>query len=204
MHGFMLRSNYWGWMNTTASSQRVAYSTIVADVPTHPVFNGISLDASNQATLFVSTANNVFMTNGLNVGNGTLIAHTTGTTQYVAIAYWEAGVAFYSGSAIIPPAPRMFFAQAYYAEYNINANGEKAFVNAVDFLLPVPELASKSYPVNGSTEISIDVGLISWKPGSIATTHNVFMGTDKDSVTNATIANPLGTTVYSGLALDVK
>jgi hypothetical protein len=68
--------------------------------------------------------------------------------------------------------------------------------------------AVEPQPGNGSTEISIDVGEISWTPGEFVEaqngTHNVFFGTDEDSVTKATLANPLGVTVYPGLAFDAN
>ncbi|MBN1973936.1 MAG: hypothetical protein JW787_09885, partial [Sedimentisphaerales bacterium] len=67
----------------------------------------------------------------------------------------------------------------------------------------VKGLALNPQPSNGAKEIPIDVGGISWTPGEFVSTdggtHNVFYGTDEASVTNATIAEPLGTTLYQGL-----
>jgi hypothetical protein len=67
-------------------------------------------------------------------------------------------------------------------------------------------LAKKPEPGNKKDEISIDVGELSWTPGEYIEaqngTHNVFFGTDKDSVTNATVADNLGTTVFQDLADD--
>jgi hypothetical protein len=74
------------------------------------------------------------------------------------------------------------------------------------FMFPNTILASNPKPGNTTTDISLDVGEISWKPGedllAQGGTHNVFFGTDANSVANATIANPMGVTVYSDLALD--
>jgi len=69
-----------------------------------------------------------------------------------------------------------------------------------------PGAAKLPTPGNKTTEISIDVGKLSWRSGQYVEaqngTHNVFFGTDSDSVTNATIANPMGVTVLQDLAKD--
>ncbi len=67
-----------------------------------------------------------------------------------------------------------------------------------------PGLPSKPTPGNKSTEVSIDVGSISWTPGEYANTHNVFFGTNFDDVNTATLANPKDTIVYQALASDVN
>ncbi|MBN1973937.1 MAG: AbfB domain-containing protein [Sedimentisphaerales bacterium] len=70
-------------------------------------------------------------------------------------------------------------------------------------VLPDTSRASNPKPADKTNEISIDVGEISWTPGEFILTnggtHNVFFGTDEASVTNATIAEPLGTSLYEGL-----
>jgi hypothetical protein len=82
----------------------------------------------------------------------------------------------------------------------------ESFNGGPDISLSSDMQAKKPMPKNSAKEVSIDVGEISWTPGEnvIAQngTHNVFFGTDKDSVTNATVANPLGVMVSSDLALD--
>jgi hypothetical protein len=69
-----------------------------------------------------------------------------------------------------------------------------------------PGAAKIPAPGNKTDEISIDVGKLSWRPGGYIEaqngTHNVFFGTDEASVTNATVANPLGTTVFQDLVDD--
>jgi hypothetical protein len=61
---------------------------------------------------------------------------------------------------------------------------------------------AKSPKPDGS-EISIDIGAISWEPGEFANTHNVFISTNFDDVNESEVGNVLGTTVsYPGLALD--
>ncbi len=65
-------------------------------------------------------------------------------------------------------------------------------------------VASGPNPPDGATDVSTDVGGVSWKPSEFANTHNVFLGTDFDDVNDATIADPLGTTVYAGLVSDAN
>jgi hypothetical protein len=61
-----------------------------------------------------------------------------------------------------------------------------------------PKKATGPSPKNGVKDISRDE-VISWTPGMYANTHNVFFGTDFNDVNEATVENPLGTTVYPGL-----
>ena len=69
-------------------------------------------------------------------------------------------------------------------------------------------LAKSPKPSNKKENVSIDVNKLSWKPGDYALeqngTHNVFFGTDQNSVGNATVDNAeqLGVTLYEALAID--
>ncbi|MBN2588426.1 MAG: hypothetical protein JXA96_01070, partial [Sedimentisphaerales bacterium] len=168
--------NYWKWFSASTTRMNIALSTIEADEPTHPVFAGVSLDASNKATIYTSTTNGIYTVDGLDVGNGTLIAHMPNDT-IMLIAYWDAGVETYDGSGVIPPAPRMVFGAAYYAQYCVNADGEIVFINAVNFLLGGAGYgATKPKPKNGAKDIPISNTTLSWTPGPFAYTHDVFFG----------------------------
>ncbi len=57
--------------------------------------------------------------------------------------------------------------------------------------------ASGPIPGNGATDIVRDTDL-TWKAGLTAQTHNVYLGTSIDDVTNATVDNPLGVLVSQG------
>jgi hypothetical protein len=205
MNPLVLRGNgnYWKWLPGTATSFNIALSTIQADEPTHPVFNGVSLDAGNQATIYTTTANGLYTVTGLDVGNGKLIGHKPNDTL-VLIALWEPGIETYTGSGVVPPARRMVFGAAYYAQYNINATGEIVFLNAVNFMLGSKGLAGSPNPSSGAKDVSIDTNL-SWKPGEYANTHNLFFGTDFDDVNDSTTTELLGETVLSeGRAVDAN
>ncbi|MHC4500128.1 MAG: LamG domain-containing protein, partial [Planctomycetota bacterium] len=57
------------------------------------------------------------------------------------------------------------------------------------------ELAWAPDPFNGERDVSSDV-ILTWKPGDFAAQHDVYFGTDRDAVTDANTAEPLG--VYIG------
>ena len=61
--------------------------------------------------------------------------------------------------------------------------------------------ASKPVPDDGSVDVPRDITL-SWKPGESANTHNIYFGTDFNDVDNATITDPLSTTIIE--AVDVN
>jgi hypothetical protein len=188
--------NYWKWLTGSTARNNIFLSTIEADVPSHPVFAGVSLDASKQTTIYTTTANGIYTVDGLGVGNGTLIAHKPSDTL-VLIALWEPGIETYPGSGVIPPAKRMIFGGAYYAQYNINAVGEKMFINAVNFMLGSKGFASSPNPSSGAKDVALD-SILSWTPGEYANTHNVFFSTSFDDVNDGTAL------IATGQAVDVN
>jgi len=61
-----------------------------------------------------------------------------------------------------------------------------------------PGAASKPTPEDGAGDIPRDLTL-TWTPGETTVTRNAFLGTSPEDVTNASIADPLGTTVGQDL-----
>ncbi len=181
MHGLTLRSSHWNWMNSTDIVYGDPLSTIEADEPTHPVLAGISLSASNQATIYTSTDSGLYTTTGLDVGNGTLIAHIA-DSEDVVIAYWEAGIETYDGSGVIFPSPRLFFGVAYYAQYCVNEDGETVFLNILDFLLGSKGTASGANPANGADDVWPRDITLSWTAGEFADKHDLYFSTNFDDV----------------------
>jgi len=59
-----------------------------------------------------------------------------------------------------------------------------------------PEAADPR-PVNGATDVVRD-RILGWTPGMFAATHDVYLGTSLDDVSNADRSNPLGTLVSQG------
>jgi len=166
------RSSRWGWMDSTSTSRTTA--DLLAVLPDHPVFTGVALDANNRVNILTAESNvgdnNVDPTN-----NYTLIATRSDSgADGVWIAEWEPGVEFYPGSGQFAGGPRMWFAagstDSQDGEYNLNAEGEKLFLNAVRYMLGEtggPGQASDPKPANEATDVPRDA-VLSWTPGEYA------------------------------------
>ncbi len=120
----------WLWLN--ASTTGSAKPILQAVATTHPIFNGVTLDASNQVDVLTT---NVSFVSTADVGNGTLIASRADNGQ-VWIVEWQAGLAFYAGSTQTPAGHRMLFCAGGTSgvsdgTYDLTAEGEKMFLNAV-------------------------------------------------------------------------
>ncbi|MBN2588359.1 MAG: hypothetical protein JXA96_00735, partial [Sedimentisphaerales bacterium] len=64
-------------------------------------------------------------------------------------------------------------------------------------------IAKKPQPQHKEKDVLPDV-ILTWTPGDSADKHNVFFGVDFNDVNDATIDEPLGTTVSPGQALDAN
>ncbi|HPC95666.1 MAG TPA: discoidin domain-containing protein [Sedimentisphaerales bacterium] len=62
-------------------------------------------------------------------------------------------------------------------------------------------VASSPNPADGATDVSRDT-VLSWTPGISAATHNIYLGTSRDDVSAATVADPLGVLVSQGQTAD--
>jgi len=71
---------------------------------------------------------------------------------------------------------------------------EGAYVLPCPAVVPAVMSAVNPSPADGTTGLKRQV-MLSWEAGDEAGTHNVYIGTDKLAVTNATVANPLGVLV---------
>jgi len=128
------RNNRWLWLDSGSTND--AQPTLQAVATSHPVFNGVMLDANNQANVLTTNSSFVGTTA---VGNGTLIA-TRADNGQVWIAEWQAGQVFYPGSSQTAAGHRMLLCSGGTAgvsdgAYNLTANGEKMFLNAVKFMV---------------------------------------------------------------------
>jgi hypothetical protein len=135
----------WGWLNGTATTYAMEGTLKVVD-PTHPIFAGVDIDPNGVVDAFSTEWNIDYVTGVTDAGNGTLLA-TRASDGLVSIAYWEAGVEFFPGSGKIAGGPRLLFIAGAGSKavpvadgaYNLTAEGEKMFVNAVNFMLPPAE-----------------------------------------------------------------
>jgi len=193
----MARSNgaldRWRWLSNTG--QNDATPTLQAVATAHPIFSGVTLNASNQVNILTSNSS---ISNATSAGNGTLIARRADNSQ-VWIAEWPTGVEFYSGSGYTTGARRMLFCAGGIGPdggYNLNADGQKMFLNAVNYLLPqLLSYASGPSPADKKTDVPREV-VLSWKLGIYANTHDVYFGTDANAVQNASTNDLSG--IYRG------
>jgi regulation of enolase protein 1 (concanavalin A-like superfamily) len=125
----------------TAGTHNATPTMQAADL-THPIFAGVNVDASGQLEAIDSRPSTFPGT--AEAGNGAVLATRVDTGE-IWIAAWDAGVEYYDGAAQTAGGPRMFFAGGTQetdepnvgrGEYNLTAEGEKIFLNAVKMLLP--------------------------------------------------------------------
>ncbi|MBN2590209.1 MAG: hypothetical protein JXA96_10140, partial [Sedimentisphaerales bacterium] len=208
LNAYLTRTNRWQWINSSQAEEFLDEKMMEIVDSNHDIFKGIS--ANNGQVDMIDEAVNegevTFITSDT-IGNGIVLAKRA-EDNYVWIAEWEAGTEFYSGTSQKPVEKRMLFtaggsASQFSGSLNLTEDGKQIFLNSVSYMLGVANKAKVHYPVNNSQEIEYNP-ILSWIPGISAESHNVFIGTDFNDVRNATIDEPLGTTVSPNLTLDVN
>ena len=137
LNAHISRNSKWKWVNGNETYSKEVLADVVA--PDHAVFDGVAIDPNSQA-LLLTDEYNVNVIGATDAGNGTLLA-ARASDGSVAIAAWEAGVEFYEGSGQIAGGPRMFLAAGSGSKspkdglFNLTADGEQAFLNAVNYML---------------------------------------------------------------------
>lgn len=134
------------WFSAAASDQGPADPDSIVTNSTHPIWAGVTLTATNtRANLFVPLSGNNVSGGSGTFGNGTLLGTSTGGANVSTIVAWEDGAQFASG--LIAADRRVFFAGGGYATFvedgtqtgsntaPLNADGDKAFLNAVQWVL---------------------------------------------------------------------
>jgi len=145
MGAHLLRSSRWDWMDSTVTEPSAAPvppdGDIFAANPNDPIFSGIALGGANDFTIVASDAVlllGVQADGSGMVGNGTMVADDTNFNVW--IARWDAGTPYYAGSTQTPAAARLWFGGGADGGVdtdpdgteNFTADGELAFLNAVD------------------------------------------------------------------------
>jgi len=128
------RSNRWLWLDSGSTND--AQPTLQAVDVSHPIFDGVSLDAGNQVEALTTNTSFVSTTE---IGNGTLIAKRADNDQ-IWIAEWQAEQEFYSGAGQTAAGKRLLLCSGGTSgvtdgTYNLTADGETMFLNAVSLLL---------------------------------------------------------------------
>jgi len=152
LHAFFARKSCWRWLNTTGPTPELwpgrppSHSdvlTLLALDPHHPIFKDTGLDANNQVKIFDQTVGSgkVSFNPIANVGNGILIA-SPAHQDWTFIAEWKPGLEFFPGAGQTPADRRMLFATGTIegpgcgiGEYNLNTQGEKLFINMIEYML---------------------------------------------------------------------
>ena len=199
---YIARSSHWRWLDTTALTGDGGAPICGAVLTSHPVFNGVTL-VSNQVDVLdetVGTGHTSFM-NVANAGNGTVIATRPTVSNYVWIAEWRPGQRFYStaaypdGTPAVAGARRMLFTAGTreggsfgQGMYNLTAEGQKMFLNAVNYMITYKQLkAYEPNPADGTKDVK--PSSLTWSAGDTAVAHDVYFGTDATAVTNATTSS---------------
>jgi hypothetical protein len=211
-------STRWFWVNSTTMNERVDSPTLEAVLLDHPVLLGADLDENNQVQVFepnvmsgdYELGNDVTFvdTNGVGVGNGTLIARTGVDVNGVELDYpfiieWESGIEFYEGSGQIAGGHRLLFSAGnhpptggYGGAYDLTDEGLKLYINAVYYMLGEEPLvkAFAPDPADGEVDVSREP-ILSWVSGVVANKQDVYYGTSFDDVNEATRDDPRGVLV---------
>jgi hypothetical protein len=136
----LMRSNKWGMLNSTGTAYTMGDTHVVADASS-VIFDGVAVDANGMVDVVLPDYNVDAVTDITDAGNGRALA-TRASDGFVMIATWEAGQAYYEGSAHVAGGARMFFAAGAGSKssvpdgvYNLTADGEIMFINAVNYML---------------------------------------------------------------------
>jgi hypothetical protein len=198
---YIIRSSRWLWVDNTSLAGDGGTPTLQAVDAAHPIFYGIALDTKNQVDIFdqtVGTGTSSFY-NSLDVGNGTLIA-TPVDREETVIAEWEAGVEFHDGGGQFAGGRRLLLCMGTRegvgygrGEYNLNAEGEKLFLNAVEYMLGTLQRLKASIPgpIDGALHTDTWANL-GWSAGDTAVSHDVYFGDTFNDVNDGTAETFIG------------
>jgi hypothetical protein len=154
MQNYIARSSRWRWLSSTSMAARQNYFEAKAVDPNHPVFAGVQLDPNGVVTYMDSSAypGHVSFINIDNAGHGKAIAVRPDNGN-ILIAEWEASkLTFYNVQTMPtfqgPGGKRMLFnagtqetsANIGFGVYNLTAEGQKMFLNAVAYMLTKPKM----------------------------------------------------------------
>jgi hypothetical protein len=111
-NAWMIRSNRWVWMNSTAANKDAGAPLMLVLDATHPIFAGVPVDSDGLVDVLdptVASGNTSFLNDILDAGNGTLLAQSLGIYNTAWIVEWEAGVEYYAGAGQIAGGERVLF-----------------------------------------------------------------------------------------------
>jgi hypothetical protein len=145
MSSYIAGNNRWKWIDSSSNDARKPYYLLQAVDPNHPLFAGVALDANDVVQWYDPNAASGYASfiNAADAGNGAVLAARPDNGN-ILIAAWGAGVPFYATSTQTPVDVRMFFSagtqeisgqKTNWGVLNLNAEGQKVWLNAVGYLL---------------------------------------------------------------------
>jgi hypothetical protein len=152
-NAWMIRSNRWVWMNSTAANKDAGSPLMLVLDATHPIFAGVPVDSDGLVEVLdpnVASGNTSFLNDILDAGNGTLLAQSLGLYNTAWIVEWDAGVEYYAGAGQITGGKRILFMAGtqddpYTVEsgliqpvgvFNLNDAGQQLLRNILAYMLP--------------------------------------------------------------------
>ena len=186
---YLVRSNRWNWFETTSLEQNGGAPTLEAVDPGHPIFYSVPLGPSNQVDILDGAVGHVSFVQATDAGNGTMIAKRA-DNDWAFITEWDPGVEFYTGAGQTAGGRRMLFtagrgeaAPNPVGVYNLTAEGEKVFLNAVRYMLAALKRVNAYNPVPADGALQADTWVnLSWMPGGYAASHDLYFGENFDDV----------------------
>jgi len=134
---YLTRSDRWRWFEFDNWEPPTGIPALEA-VADHDLFDDVSLTADGHVNILTAVTAHVDVTTA---GNGTVVARTA-DNRYVWIAHWTAGTEFFPGAGRAAQGERMYFSAGTYhwdppmtGGFNLNAQGQKLLLNAVDSLI---------------------------------------------------------------------
>ncbi len=208
---YMVRSSRWLWVDNTDLAGDGGTPTLQAVDAAHPIFYGVALDTKNQVDIYDQTVGTgtVSFYNSLDIGNGTLLASPVGQ-DWTVIAEWEAGVEFHEGGGQFAGGRRMLFCIGSRegvgygrGEYNLNAEGEKLFLNIIEYMLGTLQRLKASSPIPTDGALHTDTWAnLGWSAGDTAASHDFYFDENFNDVNDGAegtfVSNETATFVIVG------
>ncbi len=151
MSSYIAANNRFKWLNSSSQDARKVYYDLKALDPSHPLFEGVTLDPNDPNNVVQwydpnAASGYASFINTADAGSGKVLAVRPDNGN-ILIAEWPARQETYAGSGQVPADRRMFFnagtqevsgQKTNWGVMNLNAEGQKIFLNAVAYLLTPP------------------------------------------------------------------
>lgn len=152
LSAYMSRANRWQWLDSSDLMGGGSYkaTTYHAEMPDHPIFTGVELDADDNVAVLDTTVGTgqTSLPAWSDPGDGTLIA-TMADTGTVTIVHWPIDAAFHANTDQFAAEARLLFTSGTrepagddppnpmhgWGQYNLTPKGEIMFLNAVAWML---------------------------------------------------------------------